>query len=239
MRSAAMLFFIGLGWLACSAASAAGDLPEAAFEDKAKLMGQRRAIYLARQVDLTEAQAEQVRSLIDGISAEDQPPQLDIERVRAIWKEIEKAKNEGQDDKVDELTQELQRMNKEASDDTDFAHDLKQILTDEQKSRVDAALDRLERNPSGALRPVDLVRSAAALQLSDQQSARVRHACDEMRKILYPELRISPEKRASMIKFLHAELQKILTPEQLAAYESQIDRLRPDRITDGLRIHKP
>ena len=177
--------------------------------------------------------------LIDGISAEDQPPQLDIERVRAIWKEIEKAKNEGQDDKVDELTQELQRMNKEASDETDFAHDLKQILTDEQKARVDAALDRLERNPSGALRPVDLVRSAAALQLSDQQSARMRRACDEMRKILYPELRISPEKRASMIKFLHAELQKILTPEQLAAYESQIDRLRPDRISDGLRFHKP
>lgn len=237
MRGMAWVTFIGCGLLNCAAA--AGELPASAIDTGKKLLGQRRAIYLARQLELSESQTTQVQGLIDAILPENEPLELDPDRVRAIWKEIEAAKQAGDNAKIDKLTQELQRMNKESTDESDFLQNFKALLTDEQKTRVEAALERLGRNPSGALRPIDLVRCVMAMNLDDAQRAKVRTAGKEMRKILYPDLSPTPEKCGQLINFLHEEFHKILTPEQYSAYETEVERMRPDRIEEGILVKKP
>jgi Spy/CpxP family protein refolding chaperone len=237
MRGASMLLLMGFGMIC--AAAAENDLPVAAIDDKAKLLGQRKALYVMRQIDLTEAQAGQMKALIDSIPSEEAPVELNVDRVRQLYQEIEKAKKAGDNAKVDELTKEMERMGKEAAHDEGTFDHLKALLTDEQKAAVDETLEELARNPSGGVRPVDLVRIAKVLNLTDEQKFGLRQAQEKMRKALYPNLRPNLEKRLEIINLLHVEIRKILTPEQLAAYEARVRRLRPDLIDEGLLVKKP
>jgi hypothetical protein len=235
-----MLLGIGAFWLAAPVVALTGsEIPEAAINDKTKLLGPRKAAYLMRQLDLTEQQAAHVQGLIDSILPADDEVPLDIGEVRRIWKDIELAKANNDQAKVDELTRQLQQIGKEATGDSEFYENTTAQLTDEQNRKLVAAQARLERNPSGALRPIDLVRAAWDLDPTAEQRVRLRAAQEEMRKILYPSLRPNMELKLRLINFIHDETRAILTPEQRPQWDLRVRALRPDLIDQGLRVKLP
>ena len=236
MRGASLLWLMGFGILCSTAATAENDLPMAAIDDKAKLLGQRKAVFVLRQLELTEEQVGQMQGLIDSIMPEEAPVELNVDRIRELYQEIEKAKKAGDNAKVDELTKEMERMGREATHDQELYDNLKTFLTEPQKTRMDEVLEQLQRNPSGAMRPVDLVRAVMEQNPTDEQKYRLNRAQDAMRKLLYPILNPKLEKRLELINFLHDEIRKILTPEQLPGYEKRVRSLRPDLTDEGLLV---
>ena len=235
-----MLPGIAVFWLvAVWPALAGAEIPEAALNNKTKLLGPRKAAYLMRQLDLTEQQAAHAQGLIDSILPGDEQVPINVNEIRQIWKEIEQAKATNNQAKVDELTQQLQQMGKEATGDAEFYENITAQLTDEQKLKLAAAQARLERNPSGALRPIDLLRAAWELNPTTEQIAQLRVAQEEMRKMLYPILRPNLELKLKLINFIHDETRAILTPEQRAKWDLRVRALRPDLIAEGLRVKLP
>jgi murein L,D-transpeptidase YcbB/YkuD len=218
---------------------ARAQIPEAAINEKAKLLGPKKAAYLMRQLDLTEEQATHAQGLIDSILPADEQVAVDITEVRRIWKDLELAKAAEDQDKIDQLTKQLNEMGKEATDDSEFYDNIATQLTDQQKAKLAAAQVRLERDPSGALRPIDLIRAAWDLNATEEQRARLRTVQDEMRKILYPVLRPNTELKLRLINFIHDETRAVLTPEQRPQWDLRVRALRPDLISEGLRVKLP
>ena len=212
------------------------ELTKAAINQKAKLLGPRKATYLMRQLDLTEQQAEHVQGLIDSILPADDNVPVDLDEVRRLYKELEAAMAAQDQAKVDELTKQMQQIGKDATDDAEFYEILASVLTGEQPAKLAAAQERLERNPSGALRPIDLIRTAWDLNATDEQRARLRTVQNEYRKILYPSLRPDDKLKLKLINFLHDETRAILTPEQRPPWDRRLRALRPDLIDQGLRV---
>jgi hypothetical protein len=235
-----MLPRIAAVWLAAPLlAMAEPEIPEAAINEKAKLLGPKKAAFLMRQLDLTEEQAAHAQGLIDSILPDDENVSVDVDEVRRIWKELELARATEDQAKIDQLTKQLQQMGKDATDDSEFYENIARQLTDEQKAKLAAAQARLERNPSGALRPIDLIRAAWDLDPTDEQRARLRTVQEEMRKILYPLLRPNMEVKSKLINFIHDETRAVLTPEQRPQWDRRVRALRPDLIDEGLRVELP
>jgi Spy/CpxP family protein refolding chaperone len=227
-------------WLVAVWPALAGpEIPEAALNDKAKLLGPKKAAYLMRQLDLTEQQAAHAQGLIDSILPGDEQVPINVNEVRQIWKAIEQAKAADDQAKVDELTLQLQQMGKEATGDAEFYDNIAAQLTDEQKQKLAAAQARLERDPSGALRPIDLLRAAWELNPTTEQTTRLRAVQEEMRRMLYPILRPNLELKLKLINFIHDETRAVLTPEQRAKWDLRVRALRPDLIDQGLRVKLP
>ena len=235
-----MLPGIAAFWLATPLlATAEPEIPEAAINDKAKLLGSKKAAFLMRQLDLTEEQATHAQGLIDSILPTDESISVDVDEVRRMWKEIELARATADQAKIDQLTKQLQQMGKDATDDSEFYENIASQLTDEQKAKLAAAQARLERNPGGALRPIDLIRAAWDLNATDEQRVQLRTAQEEMRKILYPMLRPNMEVKLKLINFIHDETRAVLTPEQRPKWDRRVRALRPDLVGEGLHVQVP
>jgi hypothetical protein len=241
LMSRLSLFGWTLLWMIAAApALAESEIPEAAIDEGARLLGADRVRYLLRQIDLTEEQATHAQGLIDSIlpkHARPAPP--DPDEVRRIWTELEQARAAGNQGKIDALTRELRQLGQETTGDSEFFTNMEPLLTDEQMNRLARARARLERHPSGALYPVDLLRTARELELAEQQKRRLLNAFLATRKQLGPVLRPSTELKLRMINFFAAEIRALLTPEQVVTFDHRIRALRPDLIDRGLRVRPP
>jgi hypothetical protein len=221
-------------------ALAGPQIPGAAIDERVKLAGEKKVRYLLRQSDLTEEQAAQAQALIDSVlpkQARPTPPNPD--EVRRIWTELEQAREAGDQSKVDALTRELRQIGHETPGDAEFFASLEPLLTDEQKVKLEEARARLERNPSGALRPVDLLQAARRLDLDEPQQGKLLEAVLAARRQLGPVLRPSEELKLRMINSLADDIQALLTPDQLDKLEHRLRALRPDLIDQGLRVRMP
>jgi uncharacterized tellurite resistance protein B-like protein len=236
MRRLILLGIVASWLLTALPAIAESDIPQTAFNEKTKLLGRNKAAYLMRQLDLTEQQAAHAQGLIESILPADENIQINPDEIRRLYKEIEAAKAAGDKAKVDELAAQLQQMGKDATDDSEFYDNIASQLTDEQKAKLVAAQARLDNNPSGSLRPVDMVRIARDLNPTSEQQTRMRDAQEAMRKILYPVLRPNMKMKSKMVNFLHDEIRAILTEEQRPQWDYRIRVLRPDLIDEGLRV---
>jgi len=229
------LFAVG-PW--CARADA--DLPASAVDTHEKLSGEKKVRYLLRQLDLTPEQEAVAQDLIaETFAGQEGPPPLSVDRVREIWKQIEEAKAANDQEKIDELTAQLKQMGRETPAETGFFPKLKPHLTAEQELRLIQAQARLERNPSGGVRPIDLLRIALQFDLTPQQRDAVRQAHQAARKRLGPVLRPSSSLRLELVNICAQRVRELLTPEQRREFERRLRALRPDLIDEGLRVTLP
>jgi hypothetical protein len=240
MRGVLLLGLAAFWVIAALPASAGPEIPAAAINEQAKLLGKERVSYLLRQIDLTEEQATQAQGLIDSILPErTHPSPPDPEEVRRVWTELEKAKEAGNQEKVKALTKQLQQLGQDTTGDAEFFLNMESHLTDDQKKKLEQARARLERNPSGALRPVDLLQAARDFDLTEQQQRQLIEAFLATRNQLGPILRPSQDLKLRMINSLADAIRALLAPEQIANFEHRMRALRPDLVGRGLRVHVP
>ena len=228
--------------IASPAPGAESDFTAAAITEKARLIGARRVRYLLRQIDLTAEQAAYAENLITSVLPPDShapTPEPSIDDVRRLWKQLERAREADDQQQVERLTQELKGMGHEADDESDVFATLAPKLTDVQRAKLEQARARLERIPSGAVRPIDLIRAARTLELTGEQQHKLQEATIATNKMLGPILKPNTDLKLKMINFLATEIRSLLAPQQVAAFDHRIRALRPDLIEEGLMVGVP
>ncbi len=193
------------------------------------LMGEWRARYLLRQLDLTSAQREAAEGLISTVLR--QPaPQINLGRVRELMALMQQAEADGDAEAKARYTRELRQLGKVADNEPEFLDNLRLQITDAQKKKLDEALARLERNPSGHIRPVDLLALVEAMKLSDEQKKKIAELKEEQRKKSTSAGRLDDTRRAQMLRTLVRKMNEVLNESQRASLDAEIQKLRTDKV---------
>ncbi|GEM_PF-1597763 len=230
---------------AASQPAAAGEghklqpiVPMAAVSPSHKLTGEAKVRYLMRQLDLNLKQRRYARELIASIYNDDTNPRISLAEVHAIVAEIEKARAAGDKKREQELGQQLREMAQNADRDREFLTNMETVLTDQQKKLLKKAIARVKANPTGALRPLDVIRAARALDLSDAQKTKLDKIIHRLRDNLAHRRQVTDAVRYQTINGLLYSIKHMLTPEQEKAFDLAILRLRCDLLGD-LRARLP
>lgn len=221
MRSKILTCAIGLLTAGVTLAQDATIIPLAAITTERPLTRDNRAAYLVRQLDLSDEQRSHAQGLIDIHYAEDQP-QLKIDEVTAIWKQLEEAEKAGNQAEKERLTAELRALGRQADNEPEFLEMLKKTLTDAQKTRLDAAVARLNRNPSGAIRPVDLVAAARTFELSEQQQRKLNRIVDGFRDEMSARVALDDSRKYETLNSLNGQIREMLEEAQRTKYDGMV-----------------
>jgi hypothetical protein len=211
------------------------SVPMLAISDTRKLTGANRIRYLLRQLDLDYQQRELARGLVASILDQSENQPFTIEQVTALMAEIQQKEADGDEEGKKQLEQQLRDLATGYDREDEFFMNMEPELTDEQKAKLQAARERLERNPSGALRPIDVVRAAQELDLTKEQQAQLIKTQKELRASLRQVKTLTDEKRFQLINGLLERIHQLLTDEQRPAFDVKVNRLRPDRVGVGLK----
>jgi len=203
-------------------------VPMAAVNDGVKLRGKTKVLYLLRQLDLTKEQREHARGLITTIIDTGAEQDLSLEQVYTLMAEMQQAEADGDEERKQEITRQLRELGKGSDNHEEFFMNMESVLTDEQKAKLKAARERLERNPSGALRPVDMFRAVQELDLSKEQQEHVKGLRDKLRRALRGAQAIKDKQRFQLMNGLLDAIISKLTPEQQKQFELTLAKLRPD-----------
>jgi len=213
-------------------------VPMAAVCPERKLTGEAKMRYLMRQLDLKLKQRQYARDLLASIYNNDANPRISLAQVHAIVAEIEKARAAGDKKREQELGQQLRELAQNADRDREFLENMDTVLTEPQKKLLKKATERLKANPTGAIRPLDAIRAARALDLSKDQQARLDKLVRNLRDDLGKRRQITNAVRYQLVNGLLYSIKHMLTPEQEKAFDLAILRMRCDLIGD-LRARLP
>lgn len=203
-------------------------VPMAALDQKVKLRGKTRVLYLLRQVDLTQEQRDHARGLIETIVDAEPERDFSLEQVYSLMAEMQEAEAAGDEERKQQLTQQLRALGQPSDNQEEFFTNMESVLTDEQKVKLTEARSRLEHDPSGALRPVDVLRAARALGLSDEQQKHIDELRDKLRQSLRRTQTLNDKQRFQLMNGLLDSVSSELTPEQQKQFDLSIAKLRPD-----------
>jgi hypothetical protein len=203
-------------------------VPMAAVSASGKLSGKTKVLYLLRQLDLTQEQREHARGLIATIIDTGAEQDLSLEQVYTLMAAMQQAEADGDEERKQELTQQLRELGKGSDSNEEFFTNMASVLTDEQKLKLKRARERLERTPSGGLRPVDVFRAVRALDLNEEQQEHVRGLQDKLRQAMRGVQNIKDKQRFQLMNGLLDGIASKLTPEQQEQFELSIAKLRPD-----------
>ncbi|MCC6360417.1 MAG: hypothetical protein IT450_16885 [Phycisphaerales bacterium] len=151
-----------------------GPRPTPQAPKKPGLAGTAKGKFIIKQLNLTPDQMQQAEALVDTHYAQptDDPDTI-LARVRALTEELRKAEETKDKAEIDRISEELRKIGRGETDEGQFLDNLRLILKDDQKARLDATLDRLKSNPTGELRPIDVYRIAKGLSLSAEEVAKL------------------------------------------------------------------
>jgi uncharacterized protein (UPF0305 family) len=209
-----------------------------AVKEDTRLKGNNRIYYLLRQLDLTAEQRRFARDLFANILDDEVNPPLSLAQVRSIVAEIEEAKKQGDKEREEELAQQLRDLARNYDREDEFLMNMETVLTEEQKVTLQRTRERLKRNPSGSLRPIEVFRAVGRLDLTKDQQARFKELHKTFREKLREIKELNDEMRFQLMNGLLELVRAELTPAQYKEFEFSIRRLRPD-LAFRLRIFMP
>lgn len=204
-----------------------------------KLTQETKLRYLLRQLDLKVEQRRYARELIAQFYGEGGEAAFSIEEVQAVFRELQQATDQGDEERVKQLEAELREIGRGFDREADFFANMKSVLTDEQTAALREARARLERNPAGSLRPVDLWRAARRLKLTKEQRARLDEVHQAFREKMRGAKSLNDDVRFQMTNGLIELIKAELTPDQQSNFELSVRRLRPDLAWTELKPRVP
>ena len=203
-------------------------VPMAAVSESGKLSGRTEVLYLLRQLDLTKEQREHARGLITTIIDTGAEQDFSLEQVYTLMAEMQQAEADGDEERKKEISRQLRELGQRPDNHEEFFMNMESVLTDEQRAKLAEARARVERNPSGALRPVDVFRAVQKLDLSDEQRENVRQLCGKLRQSLRGTQTLKDRQRFQLMNGLLGAIVSELTPEQEQQFRLSVAKLRPD-----------
>jgi Spy/CpxP family protein refolding chaperone len=192
------------------------------------LVNQYRAEYLARQLDLTKEQREQYSGAVKTILLV-APPVPDLARVRILVNEMKAAEQAQDAKKIAEIRAELKSIGEATRTEPEFVLNVKKFLSPEQGRILDEQVARLARNPSGALRPIDVFDYLEA-NLSGEQAKQLAAIRNDFRTLSTKSARVDANRRSQLLRGLLRKCNAILNDTQQAEFKAFTERMRPDYV---------
>lgn len=199
------------------------------------LRGEQKLRYLIRQLDLGPEDREFVDGLLEVYAEQvraqkaEQEEQGDLhERVRVLFAKMEEAEKAGDKQRADELREQMKVLGPGVLAERELLATLEANLSDDQKAALKQAGQRLHRVPDGALRPIDVLKAAQALELDPKQQRKLSKLLQEYRSYVSGIAgRLSGPTREFALGRIVSDIRGILTPEQVERFDKQIVKLRP------------
>ncbi|RMF72274.1 MAG: hypothetical protein D6744_17020 [Planctomycetota bacterium] len=196
------------------------------------LRNEIKARYVVRQLDLTDEQRKMSEALLDSIMA-GPPPEPPLDRIRELMEQMREAQAAGDASAEARVRQELKNLGQTLNKENIFYQELERELPPDKVEQLHAALQRLEHNPSGAVRPIDLLHIVGDLKLSDEQEQKVaelkRKFQERANEIVAT---FNDARRFQLVRQMMEKLDALLTPEQRSEFHSRVDRLRVDLLPE-------
>lgn len=189
---------------------------------------EQRLRYIAQQLGLDADQQQHVEGLIELYKTRSNTVP-DLEQIRVVASELEAEKKKeggGDPQRIAELTRRLQDFNPIAKAESEFYAELMSILTPEQKGRLEQAKSRLESNPDGSYRPIEVYRFVQRQKLSDEQKAKWRTVLLEHRDMFKDLTPAAIDDEEMALTSFITKTREILTPEQAKEFDDEVNRLR-------------
>lgn len=188
------------------------------------LKGEKRARFIMRQLDLTEEQKSHATGLIELYYKA--PPAPDLVKLQVLISEGQKIEAEKKtekdaqklallDAKLAEINEEIRKMGQNDGNEEEFLLNLRSVLTEPQKARLDETLRRLASNPSGDLRIADVIQFVQTLKLTDEQKPKLAALLTTMYEAANSQGNLDEIKRYNLLKKLIDELPAVLDAEQM------------------------
>jgi len=213
------------------AAKEATPIPAAAITGQKALTRERKARYLLQQLELNPEQKQHADGLLEMHFGPGAKPQIDIEEVRKLFKELEEAQKAGNKEEQQRLQEQMQQLGQRADQEDEFVADLQAVLEEPQKQMLKRARERLTRNPTGGIRPIDLLDEARALNPDEKVRERLERIEAEGRlQATSPGARFDDSDRVKLINDLVQRIYETLPPDQAKQFDQRVQRLRPDAI---------
>lgn len=205
------------------------ELPKESIAPTERLVDRGQARYLLRQVALTTEQAKAAKSLLDEFFSDEPQPALDLEQLRAAANAFEDAKKANDQEAIRAARTRLEQL--AGGRDAQVRAYLSRVrrdFSDAQRKQLAAAQERLRRNPTGAVRPIDVFRVAQALELTGDQRRELLAARRSVRERVERMSTLEPAERVEIVNGLLARIAGMLDQAQRGAFAASVHRLRPD-----------
>ena len=204
------------------------SVPMTAVSSRGRLSGKTKVTYLLRQLDLDAAQRQRARALMEA-TLDTGSDDLSLDRVYQLMAEIQQAEADGNAEQKEALESELRQLGKGSNrGEEEFFMNFEPELSEPQKVKLKEARQRLERIPSGALRPIDIFRLLPGLQPTAEQQKEFDEIKTDLRESLRKTKNLGEKERFQLMNGLLATIKKRLTPEQETRFELGVRQLRPD-----------
>ena len=201
-------------------------------DDTKALTGVAKIRFLLQQIDLTAEQREYADGLLASLGDAQANQQLSLAQIRQLVAELQEAKADGDSEREKQIADEMRQTAKGYDPSEEFFMNMEGELTDVQRQRLEEARARLERNPSGAVRPIDAFRAARDLDLTKEQGGLLLDLQQKFRERMGKSRKLDIDRQHALFSKFLDDIFKLLTPEQQTAFRARITALRPDLPAD-------
>lgn len=206
------------------------------------LSGIEELKYIIAMIDLDAEQRQQAEGLLDEyeFQASQEP---DRSRMVDILQQFGQAQQAGDQEEVERLREELRNMQPEPRARREFMNSFKAMLNAEQLEELERITTLLDKNPSGKLRPYDVVRIVTReIDLDGDQRAEFLAVHKQFRDQVAGERNQGTVPDSDIPRQFAMAVRAILTPEQAKVFDRQVGMITfevPDEAEDAEEADEP
>ncbi len=196
--------------------------PAQARQAEPGLSGIEELKYIVAMIDLDAEQRQQAEGLLDEyeFQASQEP---DRSRMVDILQQFGQAQQAGDQEEVQRLREELRNLQPEPRARREFMSSFKAMLTTEQLEELERVTTLLDKNPSGKLRPYDVVRIVTReIDLDADQRTEFLAVHKQFRDQVAGERNQGTIPDSDIPKRFALAVRAILTPDQAKIYDRQV-----------------
>ena len=210
----------------------ASEITRRAVAEEPVLRNEIKAHYVLRQLELTPEQREMGESLLASIMAGPSPePPLD--RIRELMEKMREAQAAEDAAAEARAREDLKNLGQSLNKEHLFYEELERELPPDKVAMLKRVLDRLESNPSGAVRPIDLLYILRDLELTPEQAKKIdRLKLEFQERANEVTTTFDDNRRFALVKLMIEKLEAQLTPEQKSKFYERITLLRVDFVPE-------
>jgi Spy/CpxP family protein refolding chaperone len=194
------------------------------------LQGEKKLHWVCRHLKLDDKQQKQVDDLFTVYDAQLKEMQANagelMQKIQDKFAELQAARNEGNQERVQRLQDELRNMAPDRQTENQFFEGLDSVLTPEQKAKLAGLLARAEAGGEVAIRPVHVLREARKLKLTADQDQKLEKVLDDYRTLTSTSRPSDPDVAEQRVEQFVADVRAVLTPDQAKAFDQQMQVLR-------------
>ena len=244
MRNSVCLLIVGLLAAVSASAQLGGQRPPVprpgAQAHEAGPKGEKKLRWICKQLHLDDKQKQQAEALLATYNAQLADAEKNREellvRLQAKVAELQKAKEAGDKELEAKLQQELRAMAPGIKAENDFFEALSASLTEEQKAKLPEIRAKAETVGNISIRPIHVLRAARKQSLTPEQERGMEKLLDNFRASLQTDRDQTPDAATRKTEQLIQDVRALLTPEQAAKYDKDIDDMRdgaapPERVS--------